>query len=419
MTQLTLILLALLTVTWLINRFAGLHRNISLLFLAQPMISAMAPMMVFIGGIISQPMATDPSWVTLPLTLMIAGTAVGTVPSALLARRLGRRRATMVGFSASVLGGLIGAWAVHQQSFVLFVVAAFILGISGAFAIQLRFAAIESLDDTHDIPKAISLLMLTGIFAALIGPELAYVSQHWLTSSPAYTGTFLGTAAFGLLAILAVAGFKSPPLVETPTTEPNRPLVVIMRQPVFIVAITAAALGFGLMSFVMTATPLSMHQLHHHSLADTKWVIQSHVTAMYLPSLITIWLGQRVQTKYFLLVGTLMFIGVVIIASQGHELLHYWWALILLGIGWNFLFYAGTTLLPLSYRPEERHKIQAINDLTVCSFQGASSLMAGWVVYHYQWSGILLTCIPFLLIMLAITVLRFVTTRQHTTTSAA
>lgn len=419
MTQLTLIILALLTVTWLINRFAGLHRNISLLFLAQPMISAMAPMMVFIGGLISQPMAPDPSWVTLPLSLMIAGTAVGTVPAALLARRLGRRRATMVGFSASVIGGLVAAWAVHHQLFALFVLAAFILGISGAFAIQLRFAAIESLADTRDIPKAISLLMLTGIFGALIGPELAYISQFWLPNSPAYTGTFLGTAVLGVLAILTVSGFQAPPVAAAETSEPNRPLLQIMRQPVFIVAITAAALGFGLMSFVMTATPLSMHQLHHHSLADTKWVIQSHVAAMYLPSLITIWLGRRIQTKFFLLVGTLMFVGVVIIASQGHELLHYWWALILLGIGWNFLFYAGTTLLPQSYRPEERHKIQAINDLTVFSFQGASSLMAGWVVYHYQWPGILLTCIPFLVIMLAVTILRFATTPKTTANTPA
>ena len=108
-----------------------------------------------------------------------------------------------------------------------------------------------------------------------------------------------------------------------------------------------------------------------------------------------------------------MFVGVVIIASQGHELLHYWWALILLGIGWNFLFYSGTTLLPLSYRSHERHKVQAINDFSIFTFQGLSSLMAGWVLYNYQWQGILYTCIPFLIIMLAITAMRFLTTRHE------
>ena len=402
MYSLILIFSALLVVTWVIHRFSGLHKNISLLFLVQPMITAAAPMMVFIGGIISTPMATDPAWVTLPLTFMIAGTAVASIPAAMLAKRLGRRKATMLGFGSSIVGGMLGVFAVVYSQFTWLVLAAFVMGFSGAFAQQLRFAAIESLDDPKDIPKAISLLMLTGIFAALIGPELAFISKDWITTEHGYAGTFLGIMVLALVAILVVSQFKAPPIT----------LDDLAKQPVFIVALVAAALGFGLMSFVMTATPLSMHQLHNHSLEHTKWVIQSHVAAMYLPSLLTIWLGGRIKTKYFLMTGTLMFIGVVIIASQGHELLHYWWALILLGIGWNFLFYSGTTLLPLSYRSHERHKVQAINDFSIFTFQGLSSLMAGWVLYNYQWQGILYTCVPFLLIMMAITAMRFYNTRQ-------
>jgi len=413
MQQLLTIFIALLAVSWLIDRYAGLHRNISLLFLAVPLMTAAAPMMVFIGGIISSSLAPDPAWVTLPLTMMIAGTAVATVPAAMLARRMGRRKATMLGFSSGLVGGMLGILAVKNSWFSGFVLAAFIMGFSGAFAQQLRFAAIESLADPVDIPKAISLLMLTGIFAAMIGPELAFVSKDWLSSPHGYAGTFLGIGLMALLAIAVVSRFQAPPMSPLDTDLPGRPLSVIMRQPVFIVAIVAAALGFGLMSFVMTATPLSMHQLHAHSLEHTKWVIQSHVAAMYLPSLLTIWLGKRIKTKYFLLTGTLMFIGVVIIAAQGHELLHYWWALILLGIGWNFLFYSGTTLLPLSYHNQERHKVQAVNDFSIFTFQGLSSLMAGWVLFNYQWSGILYTCIPFLLIMVAITVMRFVNTHRQ------
>ena len=412
MYSLILIFSALLVVTWVIHRFSGLHKNISLLFLVQPMITAAAPMMVFIGGIISTPMATDPAWVTLPLTFMIAGTAVASIPAAMLAKRLGRRKATMLGFGSSIVGGMLGVFAVVYSQFTWLVLAAFVMGFSGAFAQQLRFAAIESLDDPKDIPKAISLLMLTGIFAALIGPELAFISKDWITTEHGYAGTFLGIMVLALVAILVVSQFKAPPITLDDLSEPTRPMSQIAKQPVFIVALVAAALGFGLMSFVMTATPLSMHQLHNHSLEHTKWVIQSHVAAMYLPSLLTIWLGGRIKTKYFLMTGTLMFIGVVIIASQGHELLHYWWALILLGIGWNFLFYSGTTLLPLSYRSHERHKVQAINDFSIFTFQGLSSLMAGWVLYNYQWQGILYTCVPFLLIMMAITAMRFYNTRQ-------
>lgn len=421
MLNLILIFVALVSLSWLILRFSGLHKNISLLFLAQPLISAAAPMMVFIGGIIANKMAPNPAWVTLPLTFMIAGAAAATIPAALLAKKYGRRNATMLGFSSALIGGLLGFLAVKWSWFYLFVVAAFVLGFSAAFAQQLRFAAIESLSDPKDIPKAVSLLMLTGVFAALIGPELAFVSKDWFlfdgaspqeASNQAYAGTFFGIMLLATVAIIIVSRFKVLPEQVMNEAEPTRALTEIIKQPVFIVAILAAALGYGLMSFVMTATPLSMHQLHNHSLEHTKWVIQSHVAAMYLPSLLTIWLGSRIKTKYFLLVGTLMFVGVVIIASQGHELLHYWWALILLGIGWNFLFYAGTTLLPLSYRSHERHKVQGINDFSVSTFQGFSSLMAGWVLFNYQWQGILYTCIPFLVIMLAITIMRFINTNK-------
>jgi MFS family permease len=412
MNQLLIIFLALLLIAFLINKFSRLHKNIGILFLAQPLITAVAPMMVYIGGIISKEMAPSPSLVTLPLSLMIAGTAVATIPAAFLAKSLGRRKATMIGFTSGIVGGFLGLVAVMNHWFAAFVVASFVMGFSGAFAQQLRFAAIESLDDKKDIPKAISLLMLTGIFAALIGPELAFVSQGWFGSEQNYAGTFLGIMVLALIAVLIVSRFKAPPIITERFETETRPLSQIIKQPVFIVAIVAAALGFGLMSFVMTATPLSMHQLHNHSLEHTKWVIQSHVAAMYLPSLLTIWLGSRIKTKYFLLVGTLMFIGVVIIAFQGHELLHYWWALILLGIGWNFLFYAGTTLLPLSYHNHERHKVQAVNDFSIFTFQGLSSLMAGWVLFNYQWQGILYTCIPFLVIMLAITLMRFINTHK-------
>ena len=405
MYQLLTIFSALILITYLINRFSGLHKNIGILFLTQPLITAAAPM-------IAKQMAPSPALVTLPLSLMIAGTAVATIPAAFLAKSLGRRKATMIGFSAGIVGGFVGLIAVINNWFTVFSLAAFVMGFSGAFAQQLRFAAIESLADSKDIPKAVSLLMLTGIFAALIGPELAFVSKDWLASEHTYAGTFIGIMVLALLAILNVSRFKAPPVeIEKGKTE-TRPLSQIMKQPVFIVAIVAAALGFGLMSFVMTATPLSMHQLHNHTLEHTKWVIQSHVAAMYLPSLLTIWLGSRIKTKYFLLIGTLMFVGVFIIASQGHELLHYWWALILLGIGWNFLFYAGTTLLPLSYRSHERHKVQAVNDFSIFTFQGLSSLMAGWVLFNYQWQGILYTCIPFLVIMLAITLMRFINTHK-------
>jgi len=174
---------------------------------------------------------------------------------------------------------------------------------------------------------------------------------------------------------------------------------MIIKQPIFIIAVMSAALSYGLMSFIMTSTPLSMHQVQGHSLADTKWVIQSHIAAMFLPSLITTWLSNKIGIKYLLLIGTIMFALVIIIAKSGHSVLHYWWALVVLGIAWNFLFFSGTSLLHHSYHAHEKHKVQAINDFSVFTFQGASSLMAGWVLFNHGWSGVIYSAIPFVVVM--------------------
>jgi MFS family permease len=413
MLQLLSIFILLILSAALIDKFSGLHRNISLLFLVQPLVAAAAPMMVFIAGLISIEMAPDPSLATLPLTLMIAGTAIATLPSAYLARNLGRRKGTMIGFSSGIIGGIVASLALHFNNFFLFSTSAFLMGIGGAFAQQLRFAAIESLSHAKDTPRAISLLMLTGIFAALIGPELAFAGKDWFGFEREYTGSFLGISLMSLLAILGVSFFKPLKASEETMTESPRPLKTIIKQPIFIVAIASGALGFGLMSFIMTATPLSMHNLHHHSLENTKWVIQSHVAAMYLPSLLIVWLGPKIHTKYILLTGSLVFTGVAMIASLGHELVHYWWALILLGVGWNFLFYSGTNLLPQSYKESEKHKVQGLNDFCVFTFQGLSSLMAGWVIFNHQWSGIIAFSIPFLVIMLTISLYYFLFSKKQ------
>ena len=193
--------------------------------------------------------------------------------------------------------------------------------------------------------------------------------------------------------------FKNPGISEVEMNIPARPLLTIIKQPVFLVALGAAALSYGLMSYIMTSTPLSMHQVDGHSLNDTKWVIQSHIAAMFLPSLITTWLSNKIGIKYVLLIGTIMFAVVVLIAKSGHTVLHYWWALVVLGIAWNFLFFSGTSLLHHSYHEHEKHKVQAINDFSVFSFQGASSLMAGWVLFNFGWTGVVYSAIPFVIVM--------------------
>ncbi len=408
---LTTVVAVLIAVAFLIKKYAMLSTNITVLFLAGPLVSASAPIMVFIGSILSSKMSSDPSLVTLPLGLMVAGTASATIPAAMLAKKIGRRYASIVGFFNVHFGAILAGFAVLNQSFVQFCIASFMIGLSTAFAQQLRFAAIESVEE-KDINKALSILMFAGIFSAMIGPEVAMLGSNIFADSIGFSAAFFGLAIMSVLSMIVMLWFENPVVSEVEINIPVRPLLEIIKQPIFIIALLAAALSYGLMSYIMTSTPLSMNQVHSHSLSDTKWVIQSHIAAMFLPSLITTWLSNKIGIKNMLLIGSAMFALVLVIATQGHTVLHYWWALVILGVAWNFLFFSGTSLLHLSYHEEEKHKVQAINDFSVFTFQGASSLMAGWVLFNYGWEGVLISAIPFVIVMFFISFYYLVHTKK-------
>ena len=396
-------LLVLAFSAWGLSRLFSLPKNIWLLFLSQPLVMAASPVIVFIGGILSTKMASDPSLATLPVTIMILGVASASIPAALLAKIKGRKFAAITGFVISFFATLLAALATYLFSFELFVLASLFIGVSAAFVQQLRFAAIENAPTPDDIPTVLSILMLSGIFAAFLGPDIALVAKDWIDSPEGYTGSFLMLGGLVIVALLIMIQFKNVESSTTDMNEKSRPLFVIAQQPIFIVSILCAAIGFALMSYLMTATPLSMHQLHGHSLLDTKWVIQSHIAAMFLPSLVTAWLVKRFGIKSLLLAGTLIYGSVAFIAFSGEHIMHYWWALVLLGIGWNFLFLTGTTLLPLSYTPSEKHKVQALNDFILFGFQAAASLLAGWVLYKAGWQGVVLSSLPFVAILVGVT----------------
>lgn len=406
------ILSVLIIVAVFIRKYSGLPKNITVLFLAGPLVSASAPIMVFIGSIVSSKMSSDPSLATLPLGLMVAGTASATISAAMLAKKIGRRYASIVGFMNVLIGAMLAGFAVMHQSFLLFSIAAFIIGLSTAFAQQLRFAAIESVETDAEINKALSILMFAGIFSAMIGPEVAMFGKTIFAGSIGFAAAFFGLALMSVIAMSIMMWFKNPTISEVEQKIPARPLLTIIKQPIFIIALLAAALSYGLMSYIMTSTPLSMHQVHHHSLSETKWVIQSHIAAMFLPSLITTWLSKKIGIKFILLIGSTLFAVVLVIATQGHTVLHYWWALIILGIAWNFLFFSGTSLLHFSYHEHEKHKVQAINDFSVFSFQGFSSLMAGWVLFRYGWHGVIISAIPFVIVMFIISFYYFFNSKR-------
>ncbi len=404
MTTLIFVFFVLLLTAWAVHRWAALPKNITLLFLAAPLVMASAPLLVFASGVIAAPMAAK-EWLTLPVGLMIVGVAAATVPAAMLAKRLGRRNAVLLGFFVGLCGHLLAAWAVYQGQFMAFCLAAFMMGNAGAFGQQLRFAGMESLPDSALVPRAVAILMFTGIFAALIGPELVLVGQGVVGGEDSFVAVFLSMAVLVALAMVLILGFENEVVSEDVVHAQGRALLDLLKQPVLWVAMLAAALGFGLMSLIMTATPLSMHHAQGHDLVTTKWVIQSHVAAMYLPSLLTLWLGNRLPIRLFLVVGALCYVAVLIIAMQGHAVMHYWWALVVLGIGWNFLYFSGTNLLPRCYTAAEKHKVQALNDFVVFTVQGASSLLAGWVIFGWGWSGILNISWPFVAVIVLVSLM--------------
>lgn len=396
----TLIVISAIVLT---KKFS-LPRNISLLFMAQPLVMCSAPIIVFIGGLLSSELTTNSSLATLPISLMILGVAAGSIPAAFIAKSYGRKFAVFSGFSCLFFAALLAVAATKLALFELFTFASFLFGIGSAFTQQLRFAAIESTDNEDDIPKILSILMLSGVFAAFLGPEIAVTAKEWLVSPHGYSGSFLLLAFFIGLAALIMVFFKEPEIKETLTSGEVRPLSDIVKQPIFIISVCTATIGYALMSYLMTATPLSMHHMQGHSLVETKWVIQSHIAAMYIPSLLTPWLIKKVALKGLLKLGSVIYIVVALIAFSGQEVMHYWWALILLGIGWNFLFLTGTSLLPQSYHASERHKVQATNDFTLFGFQAFASLMAGWILFSGGWNYLVISSLPFMFALLVINI---------------
>ncbi len=353
-------------------------------------------MMILVGGLLAAKIAPTAKLATLPLAMIIVGTATSTIWVAMLLRQFGRKRGSHVGFLFSFLAAFLGYQAAVQESFPLLVATGFSMGIAVTFWQQFRFAALESLPDPKLNGPALSVMMGGGLIAAFIGPEIGARGQDLFPHLPEYAGCFVLLAGLVAIAVVVFQFSEQPPITTDRTDQPGRPLLEIVKSPQFYIPSLCAAIGFGVMSFVMTATPLTMHEVCGFDLNDTKKVIQSHIVAMFLPSLIGGHLMQRFGVGRIMVVGAILYAVVVGIGLLGQELVHFWGSLILLGVGWNFLFMGGTALLPLSYKPNERFKAQAANDLVVFGTQAIASLSSGWFVFTFGWNGLLLTCLPLL-----------------------
>lgn len=390
-------------------------RNLLILVIAQALGASGGVTMMVVGSIVGARLAPNPQWATVPISAMIVGMALAAVPAALLMKRIGRRAGFMVGSAIACVGSLVGMLAIETADFYLFSFAALLIGNNMGFVQQYRFAAAESVARRH-ISKAVSLAISGTLIAAVVTPWIA-LSTRWWIGEVEFTGSYVALAGLALIAIVVLGQFRETSSVDADEQTVPDGAASLFRQPEFVVAVMAGAVGFAIMSFIMTATPVSMHMVDGFSVENTALVIQSHWIAMYVPALFSGFLIARFGVPLIMGVGVVAIAVCVGVASASHHFMHYWWALVLLGVGWNFLFVAGTTLLTSTYRPEQRFKAQAINDVLVFGSQASASLLAGVALYYLGWTTLNLLTLPFLGMMLGGVLV--ITLRQRRTMTAS
>jgi MFS family permease len=372
-----------------------------------PLISATSTTtLVTLGGIIGSSLTSNKALVTLPMSLMVVAIAATAVPASMLMRRIGRRRGFMLASVCASAGMFVGVIALKNTSFELFCLAMMMLGVNMAFTQQYRYAAAESVPPEY-VGRAISFVLLGPIGGAFLAKELATRGQDWISAIP-YGGVLAGLGVLLLLQALLMTLLLEPTAHAERDIEPSdRSLKQIVGQPVFLTAVIGGVAAYGIMTLIMTATPLSMHLTDGYSIEETSSVIRAHVLAMYLPSLAAGFLIDRVGVTRLMMIGALGLLATSIVGMQGHSFMHYWWALVLLGVGWNFLYVGGTTLLTYTYSMAERFHAQAVNEFLVFGMSAAASLLAGTVLFYFGWGTLMLVPIPVLIaITLALLLVR-------------
>ena len=358
------------------------------------------PLIVLVGGLSGLLLAPDPAFATLPVALNVVGLGLCTYPASTIMRRIGRRAGFALASAVGGLSAIAAALSVMAGSFSGLCIACAVLGANQAFVHQYRFAAAENVPPSR-VSQAISLLLLVSLVSALAGPELGRHGRDWVDDAP-FAGAFFGLAVIHFLAAFLLVGYRDAGVKRETSDGEERPLRSILAQPSYIIAVAAAALSYAVMTMMMTAAPISMHALHGFGIDITAWAIEGHVLAMFLPSLITGTLVARFGVYVVMAAGVALLAGAVTVAWLGQSAPHFMTGLVLLGVGWNSLFTAGSTLITTTYRHSERFKAQGLNDLIVFGTMAILTLAAGVLLELVGWRGLLLCTLPFLAAMLAI-----------------
>lgn len=377
---------------------ANAQLNVWLLVVAQSLGAAAPPIIISLGGIVGQMLATDPGLATLPVSMYNLGLALSTIPAALMMRRLGRRIGYSLGAALGLISGLIAMVGILQGSFLVFCLGTASAGFYGACVQSYRFAASDAVAPTQR-SRAISRIMIGGLIAAIIGPQVVIWTRD-LWPAAQFAGSFIGQAALALIALPVLLMLRMPPPAPEEVDGYARPLRDIAGHFRFIVAVTSGVVSYGLMALVMTAAPMAM-VAYGHSVGDAALGIQWHVLAMFGPSFITGHLIQRFGKITITALGLVLIAVSGFIALAGLDLLHFWGSLILLGIGWNFGFIGATAMVTDCYTSPERAKVQAINDFMVFGTVAVASFGSGRLLTLSGWELINWLMMPIIAVVLA------------------
>lgn len=367
------------------------RRNALVLAIGQALYGSATVIMFTTAGLIGVQIAPSKAWATLPISAFVIGTAVTTIPAAMLMKRIGRRPGFMLGAFAGTVGALIGLFAIYARDFPLFILATVLQGVYQAFAQHSRFAAADMASPVFR-PKAISWVMTGGVAAGLVGTSIVMLTTD-LLAPVTFAGCYAAMVVICALAIAAMSFVDIPRKEDSVATGVARPLIEILSQPRFIVAVIAATLSYGVMNLVMTAAPIAMIDCGFTT-AGAAWAIQWHVLAMFVPSFFTGHIITRFGAEKVCATGLALLAAAAAAGLAGISFGHFAVNLILLGLGWNFGFIGGTTLLTECYRPAEREKVQGLNDFAVFGTVAVASLSSGKLLDWFGWASVNIAVLP-------------------------
>jgi len=377
---------------------AAIRRNVILLALCQALFMTGTSMVITVTALAGSLCAPVPGLATLPLSLQFIATMATTVPASYVMRHFGRRTGFILGAVIGGAGGLVSFAALLNGNFVVLCVGSSLIGVLNGFSIYYRFAAADSAAEEHRA-RAISLVLAGGVIAAFTGPNLARFTAP-LVPGASFAGTFAALAALQVVTVALLAFVKIPRLTAAERRDQGRPIGEILRQPSAIVAIVSAVAGYSAMTLVMTATPLAVIA-HNFQFSDAAFIIQWHVFAMFAPSFFTGSVIKRVGVLPVIAAGGLAILGCIAINLAGADMVHFVTALVLLGVGWNFMFVGGTTLLTAVIARPEQAKVQGLNDFLVFGSVAVASLSSGALQHALGWQAVNMGALPGVSIALA------------------